>query len=217
MSNPFLDIQERVAALLAPHFAGETILTESLGDLPQRIERLVLELGFGLVVTTAKGRASDDGTANTRATGPLHFREELTVAIIHNPLLRPGPSVLDALWTACAALHGQAATGGARAPVLKVTGHEARDDAPDGLVVHHLHLELTHWVPGSPGTPVPPPPPAPESAFALKAPTNGAYRIKTDGTGSYWQVKNTTTGLWHTVFAVGGTGGEYLTIGPAEA
>lgn len=36
-----------------------------------------------------------------------------------------------------------------------------------------------------------------------KAPTNGTYRVKTDGTGSYFQLKNATTGKWHTVFLQG--------------
>ncbi len=142
MSNPFTALQDRVAAILAPEFADDTILTEALGDLVQRVDRVVMELGFGLVVTTARGSALEEGEAPRELAGPLGLREELTVAIVHNPLLQPDRVVLEALWTVVRALHGQPITSPATAhtPVLRVTGHEVRDDAPDGVVVHHVHL-----------------------------------------------------------------------------
>jgi len=55
-----------------------------------------------------------------------------------------------------------------------------------------------------------------DARYAQRGPVNGAYRIKTDETGSYLQVKNATTGGWHTIFAAGAEGAEILTIGPGE-
>lgn len=53
-----------------------------------------------------------------------------------------------------------------------------------------------------------------DARYARLAPAGGAYRIKD---GVYLQVKNATTGTWHTVFATGAAGAEVLTLGPAEA
>jgi hypothetical protein len=145
MSTHFLDLQTRIAALLAPVFPGDTILTESLGDLPQKVERLIMDLGFGLVITTAKGEALNRSSATPTSAVPLIFREELTVSLVHNPLLLP------ALATAIQALHGVSASmlpaSMPRAPVLHVLGHEARDDAPDGVVVHQIRVECTRYFP----------------------------------------------------------------------
>lgn len=140
MRNPFFDLQARVAELLAPVFPTDPILTEQLGDLPQQVERLVMELGFGLVVTTAKGTAVDDAVAGRLLAGPLGLREELTVAIIHNPLLNTTRNALETLHTVLATLHGQPAQLGERSPVIKVLGHEVATDVPDGLVVHHVRI-----------------------------------------------------------------------------
>lgn len=58
--------------------------------------------------------------------------------------------------------------------------------------------------------------PAPEM-LVVKQPVNGAYRFKSNGAaGILFQVKNGTTGKFHTLFVVGGEGAEVLTIGPGE-
>jgi hypothetical protein len=63
----------------------------------------------------------------------------------------------------------------------------------------------------APGGPVYP---APE-LLALRQPVNGAYRIVSDGAaGLLLQLKNGTTGKFHTVFVTGAEGAEVLTIGP---
>lgn len=53
-----------------------------------------------------------------------------------------------------------------------------------------------------------------DARYARLAPTGGAYRVKD---GVYLQVKNATTGQFHTLFATGAAGAEVLTIGPGEA
>ncbi len=56
--------------------------------------------------------------------------------------------------------------------------------------------------------------PAPEM-LVLKQPVNGAYRFVSDGgAGIVFQLKNGTTGKFHTVFVTGADGAEVLTIGP---
>ncbi|AHF94017.1 hypothetical protein OPIT5_03795 [Opitutaceae bacterium TAV5] len=51
---------------------------------------------------------------------------------------------------------------------------------------------------------------------ATKVPDLGAYRIKTDETGSYYQLKNGTTGAFHTLYITGAAGAEQLAFGPAD-
>lgn len=53
-----------------------------------------------------------------------------------------------------------------------------------------------------------------DARYAQLVPAGGAYRVKD---GVYLQVKNATTGSWHTLFATGAVGVEALTLGPAEA
>jgi hypothetical protein len=56
--------------------------------------------------------------------------------------------------------------------------------------------------------------PSPE-LIVLKQPVNGAYRFVNDGgAGIVFQLKNGTTGKFHTVFVTGAEGAEVLTIGP---
>ncbi len=58
--------------------------------------------------------------------------------------------------------------------------------------------------------------PAPD-AVALRVPANGTYRIKTTGDGQHFQLKNATTGLWHTAFLTGAEGAVTLAFGAGEA
>lgn len=56
--------------------------------------------------------------------------------------------------------------------------------------------------------------PAPE-LLVVKVPANGAYRFVSDGAaGMLFQLKNGTTGKFHTAFVTGAEGAEILTIGP---
>lgn len=141
--NPFLQLQERLAALLRAHayFAplpDDAIVTENIGDIDNKVQRDLLPLGFGVVITTAKGDAH--GSLNALTT-----RETITVALIHNPTIEPEKNVLDALAAAVAAIHGQPVTEGARIrqeqEAWKVTGHERRTDTPAELHVHHLFVQ----------------------------------------------------------------------------
>lgn len=54
------------------------------------------------------------------------------------------------------------------------------------------------------------------AAIALRAPDSGTYRIKTTDDGQHFQLKNATTGKWHTVFPSGTPPAVTLQIGPAE-
>ncbi len=54
------------------------------------------------------------------------------------------------------------------------------------------------------------------SDTALTA-ANGTYRIKTTGDGQHFQLKNATTGLWHTAFLTGAEGAVTLAFGAGEA
>lgn len=54
----------------------------------------------------------------------------------------------------------------------------------------------------------------PPSAPAL--PDAGAYRVITNEEGTFLQLKNATTGKWHTVFPSGTPPAVTLQIGPAE-
>jgi hypothetical protein len=139
--NPFLELQERLRALLLsdPYFAGELILTEKIADLEFQVEQALIPIGFGLVITTAKGELQGE-------RGPhLLLRETLTVAITHSPTLRPEKNALDALHAAILCLHAaNLASGGPGSSAFwQITGHELIPDGPAGLHVQHLHLEAT--------------------------------------------------------------------------
>lgn len=53
-----------------------------------------------------------------------------------------------------------------------------------------------------------------DARYVQLAPAGGAYRVKD---GVFLQVKNATTGGWHSLFATGAAGAEVLTLGPSEA
>lgn len=142
MSNPFLQLQERLVALLRarPYFTGlpaDATLTEQVGDIESKIANDLLPLGFGFAVTTAKG----DGSSSL---GVIRTTETLCVAFIHNPTLDPGHAVLDALWEGMQAIVGQPIFDGApvcsESDVWRFAGHERRLDAPPELHVHHLYV-----------------------------------------------------------------------------
>jgi hypothetical protein len=145
--NFCLNIQERVAALLREHtyFSGmddATIITEKIADIEQAIDKALQQLGFGVVITTAKGDVANPAPFPRL----MVLRETLTVALCHNPLLETDYDVLDALHAAIEALQGQpldATAARAGQPTFAVTGHEARLDAPEGIAVHHLFLSIS--------------------------------------------------------------------------
>ena len=52
----------------------------------------------------------------------------------------------------------------------------------------------------------------------LLSPAAGTFRLKVENDGTmHLQLKNRTTGLWHTVGVDGSSGAEVLTIGVAES
>lgn len=142
--NPILTLQQHVADLLAadPYFSGVKIYTELVADLEQQITLAIDELGFFVVVTTARGAAAPG--AHPR---PLRMVETLTITISANPLLEPGshPTALDAVPEVIRLLHGAPGPAGHSqgGSYLRVTGHEYAAEAPEGLSVQQVHLETT--------------------------------------------------------------------------
>jgi len=136
--NPLLALQDNLAALLAahPYFAGAEILTEKLADLDAQVEKLILNLtGFGVVITTARGRRHGD--PDKTETTPLVTIEELAVTIIHAPLLDENRhNALDAVYAAITAIDCHPTTN----PLLpwRVLGHEYLAADRDGLVTHTI-------------------------------------------------------------------------------
>lgn len=142
MSNPFFDAQARLAALIKAHayFAAlpdDQLLTEQVGDLENRILNSLLPLGFGVVITTAKGGGSS-------SLNLIRGEDTLTITIIHNPTLDPAHNALDALWAAQQAVIGQPLTAATvvrrEDDVWRYAGHERRLDAPPELHVHLLNV-----------------------------------------------------------------------------
>src|ERR1035437_9297850 len=105
--NPFFALQQRLADLLEAnaYFTGLTakkaLLTEQIGDLEFQVSNVVLPQGFGVVVTTAAGKAVEN------SYGALLSDEDLNISIIHNPKTLPGKNALDAQWAAIQAVQGQ--------------------------------------------------------------------------------------------------------------
>jgi hypothetical protein len=144
--NPFFALQERLAALVAAasYFAGLSpaqILTEKIAGLEFQVENSLLPLGFGVVITTASGKAME-GAGDYEALVTL---EDLNVSIVHNPQTDPAHSALDALAAALAAIHGQSVqptAPPAQRPhdFFRVTGHQRRVDAPANCTVHEIYV-----------------------------------------------------------------------------
>lgn len=142
MANPFFTLQSRLADLLRADayftaLPADAILTELVQDIESKITESLLPLGFGVVITTAKG----DGVSSL---GVVTSTEAITVAIIHNPTLDPAHNLLDALYAAVRAIAGQPVIAGREVrraeDTFRYTGHVRRMDAPDGIDVHHLFI-----------------------------------------------------------------------------
>lgn len=143
--NPFFALQSRLADLLlanayfAPLVGKNQILTEEIADLKYQVEKVVLSIGFGVIVTTASGK---EAISSYEA---LVTVEDLNVSIVHNPTMDQSHKTLDALLAAIGAIHGQSVQ--AAPPVaqkewdfFRVTGHQRRLDAPPDCNVHELYV-----------------------------------------------------------------------------
>lgn len=144
-TNPYFALQERLVALIAasPYFtgldAGTQLLTEQIADLGNQVEQALIPLGFGIVVTTASGKAVES------SYGALLSDEDLNISIIHNPTNDADHNALDAQWEAIKAVHGQPVQ--ATPPVVtterdffRIVGHQRRLDVPAGCNVRELHV-----------------------------------------------------------------------------
>jgi hypothetical protein len=141
--NPFFAVQTRIQTLLlaSSYYSGLTgqILTEEVGDLDFQVNKAILPLGFGAIITTATGKSFN---AEFNA---LQSMEDFNVSIVWNPKLDPMHNTLDALTAAILAIHGQ--TVQTTPPPVKrpfdcfvVTGHQPRIDGPPDCNVHELHV-----------------------------------------------------------------------------
>ncbi|OAM89342.1 hypothetical protein OH491_13535 [Termitidicoccus mucosus] len=137
--NPFIQLQNQLRDVIAAHeyFAGVPILTEELANIESKLDIELAKLGLCVVITTARGqRLGDDEPA------PAVLTEELTAAIIHNPLMESAYTALDALAEAIAAIEAenhQHLVATATCP-WRILGHDFVEDAPAGLVTHHLRV-----------------------------------------------------------------------------
>lgn len=140
-----LAIQDRLAALLAahPHFAGWEILTERVGNLEDRIQAALQQLGRGVVIHSANGVASgvqEDFCA---------LSETIAIEVTLAPLVFPDTSALAGIDAAIAALAGQPVTAGSRGPArIEVVDHRAVPEAAQqGIDVHQLIIRASVEVP----------------------------------------------------------------------
>ena len=145
--NPLFAIQERIQDLLfaSTYFADLTddqVLTEKIGNLEFAILNKLLPLGFGLVITTAEGKAVPGSDWNALVTN-----EDLNISVITNPTTDPDRNPLEAVWQVIKAVHGQSVTK--ETPVVereidyfRITAHQRRSDAPPDLHVHELHVSI---------------------------------------------------------------------------
>ncbi|HEY1791561.1 MAG TPA: hypothetical protein VGG34_01470 [Opitutaceae bacterium] len=143
--NPFFALQRRIAALLEAnaYFTGLTatgqILTEEIGDLEFVVMNKLLPLSFGVVVTTAAGKARENEYE------VLMTDEDLNVSIMWNPTTDPKHKMLDAVAAAIAALQNQfvqETPPPAPRPFdyFRITGHQKRLDGPPGVNVHEIYV-----------------------------------------------------------------------------
>lgn len=145
VTNPYFTLQERIIELIAAadYFkeldATTQLLTEKVGDLDYLVLNALLPVGFGVVVTTAAGKA------HVSDYDALLTDEDFNLSIIHSPTVAPDYNALDAQWAAIQALHGQTVLETAPAVLterdyIRVTGHQRRMDAPEGVNVREIHL-----------------------------------------------------------------------------
>ncbi len=145
MSNPFFTLQQRVHDLIAAQsyfvaLAPNQILTEQVADLDNRIQTVLLQLGFGIVVMTAEGVP-----ATSADFGVVVSLERLTVSIVHNPTLDMTHNALDALDAVRQAVIGQSVQptppdADKAWDYFGYAGHQRRMDSLPELNVHELHI-----------------------------------------------------------------------------
>lgn len=104
-TNPFFAAQERQRLLIqaAPYFAGlraDQILTQQPGDLQFLSEEHLLQLDFGVVITTGSGKPLESSYE------ALLSMEESALTIIHTPLVDGRHNALEALFAIIRAVHG---------------------------------------------------------------------------------------------------------------
>ena len=140
--NPLLALQDNLAGLIAAHtYFKDTektpILTEKLADLDSQVEQKILGVtGFGVVITTARGRRQGDPDYN--AETPLVTIEELAVTIISKPLLDAGHNALDAVAAVIEAVDCKPSTNALL--LWRILGHEYLANDADGVVTHHVRV-----------------------------------------------------------------------------
>lgn len=143
-ANPFYALQARAAALIAAHsyFVGlglrsGQIITEQPADQVYLTEQYLLELDFGIVITTSEGKPIESSYE------ALITLEELNLSITHNPTTAPQIVFGEALMAAIDAIHGARvdAAGVLERPFdfFAVRGHARRKDAPPHLHVHEIY------------------------------------------------------------------------------
>ncbi|MBK8477449.1 MAG: hypothetical protein IPL39_14445 [Opitutaceae bacterium] len=143
--NPFLQLEARLAALLAahPYFDAQAIITEEEQNLEGMIEAELARSGFCAVITMGRGDCGGD-TTRDRA---LDDRLEFTVAISRNATMETSKHTLHGLWAAIAAINGQVVdpTRDRRGQdIFQVTGHDSGStaEAPEGLYVQQLNVAV---------------------------------------------------------------------------
>ena len=142
--NPFFSLQTRLRDLIAAHayfaaVAADEILTEQIADLEYQVESRLLNIGFGIVITTAAGKAVES------TYGALVSDEDLNISIVHNPTLKGDYNALEAQWAAMQAVHGQTCLAVpphvlTERDYFRVVGHQRRLDGPAGVNVRELHV-----------------------------------------------------------------------------
>jgi len=144
--NPYFALQERLVTLLTANAyftaaaAANQILTEKIADLEFQVAQVVVPQGFGVIVTTAAGKAVES------SYGALLSDEDLNISIFHSPSTLPDLNVLDAQWAAIQAVHGQTVKASpphtlTERDYFRVVGHQRRMDAPAGCAVRELHVQ----------------------------------------------------------------------------
>jgi len=142
--NPLIALQENLAALLAAdsYLKDVPILTEKLADLEAQIDAKIMQVGgFGVVITTAKGErlGSPDDTELTDAI----LTEELTVTIIHVPLLDTQQRrALDGVFAAMKAVDTKPSAQPFQ--TWRVLGHFYIENSAEGVVTHHIRVSTCH-------------------------------------------------------------------------